>query len=95
MDVSNFYLNTPLDRPEFMRLPIKIIPKEIIDKYNLNDIVDKGWVYFRIEKVMYGLPMAGKLANNLLIKRMSKHVFPQSWCVLARVVTVFAHSLDE
>ena len=45
MDVSNFYLNTPLDRPDFMRLPIKIIPQEIIDKYNLNDIVDDGWVY--------------------------------------------------
>ena len=32
MDISNFYLGTPMERPEFMRLPIKVIPQEIIDK---------------------------------------------------------------
>ena len=93
MDVSNFYLNTPLDRPKFMQLPIRIIPKEIIDKYNLNDIVDKGWVYCRIEQGMYGFPMAGKLANDLLINRMSKHGYhpcqytPLLWKHVWRPVT--------
>jgi hypothetical protein len=72
MDISNFYLNTPLNRPEYMRPPIKIIPQEIIDKYNLNDIVGNGCVYTRIGISMYRLPLAGKLANDLLSKRMSK-----------------------
>ena len=45
MDISNFYLGTPMERPEYMRLPIKIIPQEIIEKYNLNDIESEGWVY--------------------------------------------------
>ena len=31
VNIANFYLGTPMDRPEFMRLPIKIIPQEIID----------------------------------------------------------------
>ena len=32
LDVKNFYLNTPMKRPEYMRLPIELIPQEIIEK---------------------------------------------------------------
>jgi hypothetical protein len=74
MDVKNFYLNTPMDRYEYMRLPISIIPEEIINLYNLRDIVDdNGWVHIEIRKGMYGLPQAGILANKLLQQRLSKH----------------------
>ena len=69
-DISNFYLNCKLKRPEFMRLPLKIIPQEIIDKYNLMDVAVDGWVYIRIEGGMYGLPQAGKLAHEQLVKRL-------------------------
>jgi hypothetical protein len=31
-DVKNFYLNTLLDRQEYMQLALTIIPQEIIDK---------------------------------------------------------------
>jgi len=73
-DLENFYLNTPLDRPEFMRIPITLIPQEIIDQYNLLAIADSnGWVYIRIDKGMYGLPQAGKLANDLLRARLAPH----------------------
>ena len=56
LDISNFYLGTPMARPECMRLPLKLIPQEIVDKYKLNDIADNGWVYHKIVKGMYGLP---------------------------------------
>ena len=46
---------------------MKIMPKEITDKYNLNDIASDGWVYVRIEHGMYGLPVAGRIANDLLV----------------------------
>ena len=72
MDVANFYLGTAMARPEFMRLPINLIPQEIIDKYDLNSIVEDGWVFVRIVKGMYGLPQAGFLANELLSKRLEK-----------------------
>ena len=70
MDISNFYLGSPLPRPEFMRLPIRLIPDKIIQKYNLKQIEEDGTVYLKIVKGMYGLPQAGKIANELLIKRM-------------------------
>ena len=72
MDISNFYLGTPMDRPEYMRMPIKIIPPEIIEKYDLTKIESDGWVYIKIVKGMYGLPQAGKIANDLLQKRLKK-----------------------
>ena len=62
-----------MDRPEYMRLPIKILPEEIITKYKLQGIASGGWVYCRIAKGMYGLPHAGLLANKLLKKRLGRH----------------------
>jgi hypothetical protein len=35
MDISDFYLNTPMQRPEYIRLNIRDIPREIIDEYKL------------------------------------------------------------
>ena len=54
-----------------MRLPIKLIPDEIIQKYYLKEIEQDGVVYLKIVKGMYGLPQAGKIANELLIKRFT------------------------
>jgi hypothetical protein len=69
IDLANFYLNTPMERYEYMRLWLDILPQEIIDKYNLTKIVEAdGWVYVKIQKGMYGLPQAGILANKLLEK---------------------------
>ena len=76
MDISNFYLGSPLPRPEYMRLPIKLIPDKIIQKHNLKEIEEDGMVYLEIVKGMYGLPQAGKIANNLLIKRMRTAGYP-------------------
>jgi len=56
MDVANFYLGTPMERPEYMRLPFKITPQEIIKKYDLEQKGEDGLVYVKILKGMYGLP---------------------------------------
>ena len=71
-DIKNFYLGTPLNRPEYARIHLKDIPEEFIAEYNLTAYARDVWVYFRICKGVYGLPQAGKLANNLLHKRLDK-----------------------
>jgi hypothetical protein len=45
MDIKNYYFGTPLPIYEYMRLPLSIIPDEIITKYNLQAISVVGWVY--------------------------------------------------
>ena len=47
-----------------MKLPMEIIPDEIIQQYKLQDLAHKGFVYMEIQKVMYGLPQAGKITND-------------------------------
>ena len=71
MDISNFYLGTPMKRPEYMCLRWNLIPQEIKDKYNLKQIMNNDWVCIKIVTGMYGLPQAGKIANELLTKQLS------------------------
>jgi hypothetical protein len=69
INLANFYLNTPMPNPKYMRLQLDIIPKKIIVPYNLHELVTpNGWVYIEIRKGMYSLPQAGILANQLLEK---------------------------
>jgi hypothetical protein len=79
MDISNFYLMTPLKRPEFIRMKISDTPKEIIIEYKLRDkVTPDGSIYIVANKGMYGLPQAGLLANELLEKRLNTHGYHQS-----------------
>jgi len=70
LDLKNFYLNTPLERFEYMRIPISIFPEPIINQYNLLPLVTNGHVMVEIRKGIYGLPQAGILANKLLNERL-------------------------
>ena len=72
MDLKDFYLCTPLDRPEYVRIKITDIPQEFITEYKLDEFVQDGWIYFEMRRGMYGLPQAGILANNLLRDRLAK-----------------------
>ena len=72
-DAKNFYLATPLDDPEYMRILAALVPDSFIKKYNLKDKIKDGYIYMRIIRGIYGLPQSGRLANQLLKKRLEKH----------------------
>ena len=79
MNISNFYLNTPLTCPEFICMRISDIPEEIIQEYHLCDLCEHDdWIYIMIVLGMYGLAHAGLIANELLQKRLNKHGYHQS-----------------
>lgn len=78
MDIKDFYLNTPMPRYEYMFIPVKVIPKSIFDQYNLEPLVHNGKVYVEIRKGMYGLPQAGRIANDKLIPILSSAGYHQS-----------------
>ena len=64
MDISNFYLMTPLKRPEYIQMKLSDIPQEVIDEYKLCNMAtaDRS-VYIKATKGMCGLPQAGRLAK--------------------------------
>ena len=74
-DIANFYLNNLMNRYEYMKVPLEIIPEEIIQQYKLKRLAHKGLVYMEIQKGMYGLPQAGKIENDKLKLYIAKFVY--------------------
>jgi hypothetical protein len=78
-DISNFYLMTPLRRPEYAKVKLSDIPEEVINEYNLREkATPDGWIYIEVVRGMYGLPQAGSLGHDLLEERLNKEGYFQS-----------------
>ena len=73
LNIANFYLGTPLDRYEYMKMKIEISPQHIIDQYNMNEKAHKGNVWLEICKAIYGLSQAVILANKQLREKLLPH----------------------
>ena len=56
VDIKHFYLNTPLDRYEYMCTPLVLIPKHMIEQYDLEQKVTGGFVCCEIQKGIYTYP---------------------------------------
>ena len=65
-EISKFYLQTPLDHPEYVCIKLSDIPQDFIHEYDRLDSVRDDWVYFEINRGVYRLPQLGILANKLL-----------------------------
>eukprot|EP01035_Chromulina_nebulosa_P069550 gene69550-biopygen40254 len=69
LDIKDFYLMTSLPRPEYIRVPLKFLSHKILDQHNLHQYLHNNSVLFEVTKSMYGLPHAGKIAQDVLIER--------------------------
>ena len=55
-DLANFYLMTPLKRPEYANIKLSDIPEEVIKEKNLHQYATPdGWVYIKVSSGMYGV----------------------------------------
>ena len=54
-DVKNFYLDTPLEESEYVRINLTDIQQEFLDEYTLLKLQRNGWIYFEIIRGCYGL----------------------------------------
>ncbi len=62
-----------------MRLKLAEIPDDVIEHYKLRKVVTPdGYVHCEIQKGMYGLPLAGIIAQQLLAKRLKEDGYSQS-----------------
>jgi hypothetical protein len=79
IDIKDFYLMTPMERYEYFKMKIDLFPEDIIEEYNLqNKVDDRGFVHCKVRRGMYGLPQAGHIAQEQLIKRLKKAGYFQS-----------------
>ena len=72
-DIKDFYLGTPLPTTEYMRITLDHIPADVISKYNMLDFAHNGAVIVAVDKGIYGLPQAGRLAQDRLVKHLANH----------------------
>ena len=79
-----------LDCPEYMRIPVELIPQEFVDANKLASKIKNGYIYMKITQVIYGLPQAGVLANKLL-KTDSRNM------IITKLITqqAFSHTIID
>ena len=66
-DIKYYFLATPMDRHECMKVPYTHLPDNIKKKYNLHTkVIYKDYIYIRIKKGMHGLKQAAILAYENL-----------------------------
>jgi len=84
VDLSNFYLMTPLKRPEYGRVKLTDIPDEIIKDYKLHEkATADGWVYFKVMRGIYGLPQSSSNSHDELKEHLNKEDYFKSLLVSA------------
>lgn len=71
-DLKDFFLCSYIASPEYVRIHNKYLPSDIISRYNLHSKLHHGYIYFKIDKGMYGLPQAAILAYEQLCEHLSK-----------------------
>ncbi len=76
--IKNFHLSAPLDRYEYMKMPLALFPEWMKMQYNLNKLALKGYVYLEMCHIVWGLPQAGILEYKLLRKRLLPHGYFKS-----------------
>jgi len=78
LDIKDFYLMTPLPRSEYIRIPQKFLSAQILAKHSLRPFLFNKSVLFEVTKSMYGLPHAGKIAQDSLVARLATHGYLQT-----------------
>ena len=63
-----------MSRFEYMKIPMRCFPQDIINQYNILYLVYKGgFVYVKIHKGMYGLKQASSISFDRLVKLFKPH----------------------
>lgn len=79
-DISDFYLGTKLDTPEYMSIKRKQVPDDIMREYGLTEksFDANHCIYVEVVNSIYGLPQAGKVAQDALLKHLKDHGYHQA-----------------
>lgn len=59
--------------PEYMKIPYRLFPQDIINRYNLESKKHGDYIYVRIKREMYGLKQAAVLAYQQLCDHLKTH----------------------
>jgi hypothetical protein len=73
-DIKDYFLCTPMERYEYIKIHYRMIPEEIRIQYKLANLVESDdYVYCEVRKGMYGLKQAARLGFDNLVKHLAPH----------------------
>ena len=73
-DIKDFFLQSNLPEPEYMKIHGKYFFEDIRENYNINNIeAEDGYVYYKIKKGCYGLKQAATLAREQPVKHLEQY----------------------
>ena len=90
-DLKDFFLASPMARPEYMKMHVKYIPMDIMEQYKLKELVLNNYVYIQINKGMYGLKQAALLAYQQLLKFLR----PAGYSPIPNTVGMWKHDTRQ
>ena len=74
LDISNYYLGTPMEYFQYMRVQPWCIPKEVWNDPNYDiHVEDDGYISLEIRRGMSGLKEAGIIAFNQLVQKLAPY----------------------
>lgn len=79
MDITDYYLGTPMkpEMYEYLSIPLRDIPSTIRKEFDLDAFAENDNVLFEVTKGMYGLPVAGRLAQDRLKAVLARHGYEE------------------
>ena len=75
INIKTFHLCVPMDRYEYMRMKLTDFPEHVQQTYNLQAHDKNGYIYLGTRMSIYGLPQAGKLANESLRDKLRPNCY--------------------
>lgn len=99
-DITDFYLGTPIESPEYMWIPYKYFTAKMIAHYQLENLNHNGHVLMQLHTSIYGLPLAGILSQQRLIRHLASHGYtecPNTSCLFHHATrpTYFTLIVDD
>jgi Reverse transcriptase (RNA-dependent DNA polymerase) len=92
IDLKDFYLGNTLPEFEYVFFRRDTIPDEFFEQYkHIIFVTADGYIYARVEKGMYGLRQAGKVASDALIPRLAAAGYVET----GRIPGLFKHKTNS
>ncbi len=77
IDLTDFYLGTYLSHQDFIRIPMNLIPQDVIDFYDLTQYITNMALFCSMHKTHYGLPQSGALSQQRLFQHLHENSYDQ------------------
>lgn len=86
----------PFQKAEWIRIQVENFPEDTLAKHSLDQFVVKGHILSRVDKTMYGHPVAGRIANKDLVGHLAENGYIQDdniHCLFSHITSNISFTL--